>query len=110
MGIGWLLGHGGGVRVPGRVSWVRAGLIQASGLIGIGAVVGGWIWSGSLEPSVAIEAEDLQGTLLHVQVSEVLQDLLVVVLVGLLLGDLGTELVVLVGVAWQVFLESHGGN
>ena len=45
--------------VPGGVSSIAAGLVDAGGLVGIGAVVGLWLWGDSLEPSPAIKAKDL---------------------------------------------------
>ena len=58
-GLGWLLGNSRGVGVPCGVSSLRASLVLTGGLVGVGAVVGLWIWSWSLVPLPAIEAEEL---------------------------------------------------
>ena len=82
LSIKWFLCNGGAVSVPGGVSWVSASLIVTSGLVGVGAVVRLWGWGGSLEPSPAIEAEELVIWLLNVHLSEVLENILVVVANG----------------------------
>ena len=111
LSVGWGLGDGRGVGVPGGVSSIGASLVDTGGLVGVGAVVGLWGWGGSLEPSPAVKAEELVLTsLLNVHIGEVLEDLLVVVLVGLGGWDLLTELVVLRNSDWDILVESDGGS
>ena len=58
LSLGWLLADGGGVGIPGGVSGIGAGLVNTGGLVGVGAVVALGAWGHSLEPPVAVEAED----------------------------------------------------
>ena len=45
LGLSWVTGSGGGVGVPGGVSWGGAGLVDSGGLVGVGADVGNWVHS-----------------------------------------------------------------
>ena len=110
LGIDWLLGDSGGVGVPGGVSWVSASLVVTGGLVGVGAVVGLWGWGSSLEPSPAIETEELVIWLLHVHLSEVLEDISVVVALSLLFWELLVELVILESSGWNILVESNSGG
>ena len=57
--LGWLLGDGRSVGVPGRVSLLAACLVLSGGLVGVGAVVGLWVWDWSLIPLPSIKTEEL---------------------------------------------------
>ena len=110
LGVDWVLGGGGSVGVPGGVATIAAGLVLTGGLVGVGAVVGLWLWGWGLMPLPSVDTEELWSSVLEVHVGEVLKDLLVVVLVGLLVWDWLVELVVLVGTGWHILVESGGGG
>ena len=44
-GLSWITGSGGGVGVPGGVSWLVAWLLDTGGLVDVNAGVGNW-WGG----------------------------------------------------------------
>ena len=97
--------------VPCGVSWVGASLVLGGGLVGVGAVVGVWGWDWSLIPLPSIESEELW-SVLDVHVSEVLKDILVVVLEGLILRDWLVELIVFMSTGWLILgkLDSGGSS